>query len=797
MAFYLDLMNHPICFASPRRLTPVSAWHEHIPFAMFLVDLLKPNTIVELGTYYGDSYCAFCQAVHELRLATRCYAIDTWIGDPHSGFYGFDVLPDLQAHHDRFYGSFSKLIQSTFDNALQHFDDQTIDLLHIDGYHSYETVKHDFTSWLPKMSQSGVILLHDIKVREHKFGVLKLSDKLKSQYPHFYFLHGYGLGVLAIGKDYPKAFQELLEAEEEDVIKIRDSFFELGRRLTLNIKLTQLQQVLVEKEQHVAQLQQVLVEKEQQVVQLTAERARLDQIVQNQQHVLSTIYASLGWKIVRRIWKLTDILLPKGTKRRVIAKLIYMSPPFLTRRNLGSIVKYIRLFGLTQTYKEVNKKLWSDTYVSNGAINIIPVINNILILREEALPNVDATISVVIPVKNAGDDFQRLLSLMKNQKGFKDIEIIIVDSGSTDRSLEISEEFRAKIVKILPEEFSHSYARNLGAEQASGDYLLFTVQDALPPSNLWLYELFSEFKSNGVVAVSCAEFPREDADLFYRVLLSYHYKFLGVDKEDRIMCKPDHENHLTLRTNGQLSNIACLISKDVFMNYRFRGNYAEDLDLGLRLIRDGYQLLFLRSIKIIHSHNRPVYHHLKRAYVDNLSLSQILPDRPIFAVEAERLFPDIIFVYEVVNSIVVKELQQVDVPCTIKKLSTIIMEKLHTAANSTYPVIIDFESNGYLDSKFRAFMKNVYNRYYVKDKKNSLYNGILLGEMQTFTKMILEYMNDNYDLIDDIALNDFKSCLYKAYAWLCGLQLASTILRGSESSKYKIKEINDELIKEV
>src|SRR3989304_1010407 len=181
MAFDLNLLNHPICFAGPRRLTPASAWHEHIPFAMFLVDLLKPNVIGELGTHYGDSYCAFCQAVHELHLTTHCYAVDTWKGDPHSFFYGPDVLEDLRAHHDRFYGSFSRLIQSTFDEALQHFGDGTIDLLHIDGYHSYEAVKLDFASWLPKMSQHGIMLLHDINVRESEFGVWKLWDELKIQ----------------------------------------------------------------------------------------------------------------------------------------------------------------------------------------------------------------------------------------------------------------------------------------------------------------------------------------------------------------------------------------------------------------------------------------------------------------------------------------------------------------------------------------------------------------------------------------------------------------------------------------
>ena len=502
--------------------------------------------------------------------------------------------------------------------------------------------------------------------------------------------------------------------------------------------------------------------------------------------------------IIATFCRIRDRFLPIGTKMKKIARLIYNLPSLLTRRNLGRIVKYIRLFGLTTTYKEVSKKLWSEgAYVFNGAVNVSPVINNIEVLREEAIPNEDATISVVIPVKNAGEGFRHLLAMVSNQKGFKNIEIIVVDSGSTDRSLEIAEEFRTKIIQILPEEFSHSYVRNLGAECASGDYLLFTVQDALPPSDLWLHELFIVIKGNDVVAVSCAEYAREDADLFYRANSWNYYRFLEVDKGDRIMCKPDNENYLTLRKNGQLSDIACLISRDVFIKYWFRCNYAEDLDLGIRLIRDGYKLAFLSSTRVIHSHNRPAYYYLKRGYVDDLALSQILPHRPILAIEAERLFRDIVFIYEVVNSMVCKELKQVTVPCTIRRLFSIVMEKFHTAVKGRYPVIIDIANNGYIDSKFRAFLENVYNHYYFNGENNFPYDGILLDAMQSFTMIIFEYMNDTYELIDDLVLEDFKSCLCKAYAFICGTHLASCFLQGSESTTEKLKELNTELTREV
>ena len=200
---------------------------------MFLVSILKPKMIVELGTHFGESYSAFCQSVRELGLDTHCYAIDTWEGDPHSGYYGPEVLAGLREHNALFYESFSRLIQSTFDQALDHFADGTIDLLHIDAYHVYEAVKHDFESWLPKMSLNGVVLLHDINVREGDFGVRKFWDEVKSHYRHFEFIHGHGLGVLAVSPPGSRELQELLGATGEEAVRIRDFFFHLGNRLDL------------------------------------------------------------------------------------------------------------------------------------------------------------------------------------------------------------------------------------------------------------------------------------------------------------------------------------------------------------------------------------------------------------------------------------------------------------------------------------------------------------------------------------------------------------------------------------
>ena len=206
-------LNYPICFDKPQRLTDINPWHEHIPFAFTIIQMAKPKTFVELGTYKGDSYCAFCQAVDVLRLDTACYAIDTWKGDEHAGFYGNEILEELQVYHNLLYNNFSRLIQSRFDEALNHFSDGSIDLLHIDGCHTYEAVKYDFDHSLPKMSKYGIILFHDTNVHESGFGVWQLWQELKRKYLSFEFKHGHGLGVLAVVTEIPNQVIDFLEMD--------------------------------------------------------------------------------------------------------------------------------------------------------------------------------------------------------------------------------------------------------------------------------------------------------------------------------------------------------------------------------------------------------------------------------------------------------------------------------------------------------------------------------------------------------------------------------------------------------
>jgi hypothetical protein len=212
------------------RVGAASAWWLHVPFAHWIVQATAPSILVELGTHTGVSYSAFCQAVIWGRLGTRCHAVDTWRGDRHSGEYGEDVFEEFRRFHDERFGAVSTLLRCTFDEALGKMADRSIDLLHIDGAHGYEDVRHDYESWLPKLSSRAMVLLHDINERREDFGVWQLWEELRGQHRSFEFLHGHGLGVLCVGEAAPAPVAALCALNAGAAAVVRQRFFRLGER---------------------------------------------------------------------------------------------------------------------------------------------------------------------------------------------------------------------------------------------------------------------------------------------------------------------------------------------------------------------------------------------------------------------------------------------------------------------------------------------------------------------------------------------------------------------------------------
>ena len=196
-------MNYPSLLNAAafkaKSLKDPDSWIGHIPFAAWLIEEFHPKTFVELGTHSGNSYFAFCQAISEINLNTRCFAVDTWSGDTHAGFYDETIFQYVKQHNTENYSKFSVLLRMSFDQALEIFDNESIDLLHIDGLHTYEAVHHDFQSWLPKLAPGAIVLFHDTNVFECNFGVWRFWRELVANHRGCTeFFHANGLGVFQL-----------------------------------------------------------------------------------------------------------------------------------------------------------------------------------------------------------------------------------------------------------------------------------------------------------------------------------------------------------------------------------------------------------------------------------------------------------------------------------------------------------------------------------------------------------------------------------------------------------------------
>lgn len=261
-------------------------------------------------------------------------------------------------------------------------------------------------------------------------------------------------------------------------------------------------------------------------------------------------------------------------------------------------------------------------------------------------------VSVIIPTYNAGADFRLLLGCLRDQKDINDMEIIVVDSGSGDRTVEIAREYQANVIEIPHAEFTHSYSRNLGAEKAENEFILFMVQDALPENEFWVRNMIQPIlDGENIAAVTCVERPKENADLFAKIAIRNQIQWLDVKNKNRLMFLPKEwsENQSyehVIRQNGCLNDVACAYRKDIFMQYKYRLNYAEDLDMGKRLIEDGHRLMLLGMTVVKHSHNRSAMYYLRRMLVERSVFGEILEDYDKIILTEEEFLLGSVWLYD-------------------------------------------------------------------------------------------------------------------------------------------------------
>jgi len=226
--------------------------------------------------------------------------------------------------------------------------------------------------------------------------------------------------------------------------------------------------------------------------------------------------------------------------------------------------------------------------------------------------------SVVIPTKNGARWIGECLEAVYSQEGVGRVEVVMVDSGSTDGTLEIARKFPIRIVEIPAEDFHHARTRNYAATLAAGKYLVFLSQDAIPANCSWLKVMLQNFADGAVGAAYGRQIPKAGSTLERHEALNTMYG------SQRVVKDPSSKQSLGYRYY-HFSDANAAIRREVWEVTRFPEDLKvfEDLGIAKRILDAGWHIVYEPEASVVHSHNHTTVALFKRYFDIGYTFQQL------------------------------------------------------------------------------------------------------------------------------------------------------------------------------
>lgn len=236
-------------------------------------------------------------------------------------------------------------------------------------------------------------------------------------------------------------------------------------------------------------------------------------------------------------------------------------------------------------------------------------------------------VSVVIPTLNAGPGFEKTLGKLAAQEGDFERELIVIDSGSEDGTVELARRYGARVHQISRSEFNHGATRDLGVSLSGGEYVAFIVQDAVPLDERWLVTMVEDLERDGRVAgVYGRQIPRPEAGILTRVLVN-SLAAASLERREQFVERPGQYREMPPRKRRQLAafdNVSSCLRRSVWGELPFeKADFGEDIRWGKKVVEAGYKIVYEPRSAVFHSHERGAIYNLRRYYVDQRVLLEL------------------------------------------------------------------------------------------------------------------------------------------------------------------------------